>query len=94
MIHDRVDGSTFMVTHELLAIMLGVQRPGVTTALHVLESEGLIKSTRGQVEVLNRAQLRARAGSAYGKTEKSYEELIEAIDPNLVTWARRHGTAP
>jgi Crp-like helix-turn-helix protein len=94
MIHDRVDGSTFKVTHELLAIMLGVQRPGVTTALHVLEAEGLIKSTRGQVEVLNRTHLRARAGSAYGKTERSYEELIAAIDPNLVTWAGRHGTAP
>lgn len=93
MIHDRVDGSTFRVTHELLSIMLGVQRPGVTTALHILEGEGLIKSTRGQVEVLNRDRLRARAGAAYGKTEKSYEELIESVDANLMLWTRRRANA-
>lgn len=92
MIHDRVDGATFRVTHELLAIMLGVRRPGVTTSLHVLEGEGLIKSTRGQVEVLNRDALQARAGNAYGKTERSYEELIDAVDPKLVTFKRRAGT--
>ncbi|WP_299747398.1 Crp/Fnr family transcriptional regulator [Devosia sp.] len=85
MIHDRVDGAAFRVTHDLLAIMLGVRRPGVTTALHILEGERLIKSTRGQIEILDRNGLRARAGNAYGKTERSYEELIDAIDPKLVT---------
>lgn len=85
MIDDRVDGPSFNVTHELLSIMLGVRRPGVTTSLHELEGEGLIRSTRGRVEVLNREGLRARAGNAYGKTERGYDELIEAVDPDLVT---------
>ena len=85
MIDDRVDGASFKVTHELLAIMLGVHRPGVTTALHELEGEGLIKSTRGHVEILDRRALHVRAGNAYGKTERSYEALIDAVDPDLVT---------
>ena len=85
MIDYRVDGDTFEVTHDLLAIMLGVHRPGVTTSLHELESEGLIKSTRGKVAILDRDALLARAGNAYGKTERSYEALIDEVDPDLVT---------
>jgi CRP-like cAMP-binding protein len=99
MIDDRVDGASFNVTHDLLSIMLGVRRPGVTTALHELEGERLIKSTRGRVAILDRGALLARAGNAYGKTEKSYDELLEAIDPDLVTLKLRDdrgtsGTAP
>ena len=84
MIDDRVDGDAFDVTHELLAIMLGVRRSGVTDTLHELEGEGLIRSTRGRVAILNRNGLLARAGNAYGKTERSYEALIDALDPDLV----------
>lgn len=89
MIDDRVDGASFNVTHALLSIMLGVRRPGVTTALHEIEGEGLIKSTRGRVAILDRNGLRSRAGNAYGKTEKSYEDLLDAVDPSLVPLGRR-----
>ena len=37
MCHDRVDGDVLSTTHEFLSIMLGVRRPGVTEALHILE---------------------------------------------------------
>jgi hypothetical protein len=84
MIEDRIEGQAFEVTHELLCIMLGVRRSGVTVALHELEGEGLIKSTRGHVEILDRSGLIARAGNAYGKAERSYDELLEAVDPELV----------
>jgi CRP-like cAMP-binding protein len=94
MIDDRVDGPSFNVTHDLLSIMLGVRRPGVTTALHELEGEGLIKSTRGRVEILDRDGLRTRAGNAYGKTERSYDELIEAVDPDIVTLKLRADRDP
>ena len=85
MIDDRVEGASFDVTHELLAIMLGVRRSGVTTSLHELEGEGLIRSTRGHVAILDREGLLARAGNAYGKTERSYEALIDAVDSDLIT---------
>ena len=37
MAHDRVDGDELSLTHEFLALMLGVRRPGVTVAFALLE---------------------------------------------------------
>jgi hypothetical protein len=37
---DRIDGKELPLTHELLSLMLGTHRPGVTTAVNV-EAEGL-----------------------------------------------------
>lgn len=54
MVDDRVDPDCFFVTHEFLAMMLGVRRPGVTVALQILESSRLIKSQRGEIVVKDR----------------------------------------
>lgn len=51
MAHDRIDGNEIMLTHESLAHMLGVRRPGVTVALHVLEGGHMIRSRRGSIEI-------------------------------------------
>ena len=69
--------------------MLGVRRAGVTTALHELAGEHLIRSTRGRVEILDPTRLQARAGSAYGATERSYVELIDVVDQRLVRLGRQ-----
>src|SRR3954462_13038677 len=53
MCHDRVDGDEFAITHEFLSMMLGVRRAGVTTTLHVLEGNHLIRSKRGSLTVLD-----------------------------------------
>jgi CRP-like cAMP-binding protein len=42
---DRVQPDALTVTHEFLALLLGVRRQGVTVALHELEGKGLIRST-------------------------------------------------
>jgi CRP-like cAMP-binding protein len=47
MCHDRLDGDDIEITHEFMAMMLGVRRAGVTTSLHILEGNRLIRSTRG-----------------------------------------------
>jgi CRP-like cAMP-binding protein len=44
---DRVDGDRLSLTHEFLALMLGVRRPGVTVAVNLLENAGLIRASRG-----------------------------------------------
>jgi CRP-like cAMP-binding protein len=72
---DRL-GPQLFLTHEFLSFMLGVRRPGVTTGLHVLEGEGLIRANRGTIFVLNRAGLEKRAGGCYGVPEAEYERLI------------------
>jgi CRP-like cAMP-binding protein len=54
MCHDRVDGDAVEITHESIAGMLGVRRPGVTTALGDLERLGLVAPRRGAVAVMDR----------------------------------------
>ncbi|WP_264048608.1 Crp/Fnr family transcriptional regulator [Methylobacterium flocculans] len=76
MCHDRVDGDEFPVTHEFLSTMLGVRRPGVTTAIHNLEGAGAIKARRSHVQVLDRAKLKVAAGDSYGVPEAEYQRLL------------------
>ncbi|OWO94881.1 transcriptional regulator [Rhizobium esperanzae] len=65
MCHDRLDSERIEITHEYMATMLGVRRSSVTDALHILEGEHLIYSTRGLVIIRNRASLEAFAADAY-----------------------------
>lgn len=77
MSHDRLDTNDVPLTHDFLALMLGVRRPGVTVALHILEGEHMVRSTRGHVTVLNRGKLKALAGDSYGVPEAEYRRVIE-----------------
>jgi CRP-like cAMP-binding protein len=74
--HDRLDGDELPLTHEFLSIMLGVRRPTLTIATHVLEGAGMIRAKRGRIVVLDRAKLEAAAGDTYGVAEREYERLI------------------
>ncbi|NTJ44877.1 Crp/Fnr family transcriptional regulator [Agrobacterium larrymoorei] len=84
MIHDRIDGASVAMTHEFLAVVLGVRRPGVTVALHVLEGKGLIKASRGQITIVNRSGLELEAGGSYGVAESEYHRLMShALSRNV-----------
>jgi CRP-like cAMP-binding protein len=76
MAHDRIRGSTLPLTHEFLALMLGVRRAGVTEALQSLSDQRLIKTGRGQIVVLNRRGIERTAGDLYGVPEAEYRRLI------------------
>jgi len=76
MAQDRIGGNTLPLTHEFLALMLGVRRAGVTETLHVLTRRRLIKPSRGQIEVLNRKGLESVAGGYYGLPEREYQRLL------------------
>ncbi len=76
MCHDRVDGTQVELTHDFIALMLGVRRPSVTTALHILEGNKLIYSERGLVTIRDRRELEAFAADAYSVPEKEYARLI------------------
>jgi CRP-like cAMP-binding protein/CheY-like chemotaxis protein len=73
---DRLGGDTIDLTHEFLAVVLGVRRSGVTVAMHMLEGRRLIRSTRGRVRILDRVGIEALAGGSYGIPEAQYERLI------------------
>lgn len=76
MVHDRTDGDEAPLTHEFIALMLGVRRAGVTDALHALEGKGMVRSTRSVVRIVDREGLEALAGGAYGVPEAEYRRLI------------------
>jgi CRP-like cAMP-binding protein len=80
MCHDRLESSDLPLTHDFLALMLGVRRSGVTDHLHILEGEHAIKATRGHIKVLDRNLLEIIAGGSYGLPEQEYERLIGNIE--------------
>lgn len=76
MAHDRIEGDDLLLTHEFLAVMLGVRRAGVTTALHELEDRALISTARGSIRVLDREGLQESANGLYGVPEAEFERLF------------------
>ena len=71
------NGNNLTVTHEFISLMVGVRRQGITEALHLLEGQHLIRSTRGSLEVVDREGLIALASGSYGVCEAEYERLID-----------------
>jgi CRP-like cAMP-binding protein len=79
MCHDRVEGDELALTHEVLAVMLGVQRSGVTLAVQNLEGSGRIRARRGRITILDRERLRDAAGGSYGIAEAFHERLMAEV---------------
>jgi CRP-like cAMP-binding protein len=76
MSQDRACADSFHVTQEFLAYMLGMRRVGITSAAGVLQKDGLIEYTRGEVTVLDRKGLEAAACSCYATEQDAYTELL------------------
>lgn len=65
MTHDGVEGDGFPMTQEFLATMLGVRRASVTATALELQNRGLIRYSRGQMEVVDRAGLEQTSCECY-----------------------------
>ena len=76
MCQDRLDAMEFPITHDFLSMMLGVRRSSVTDAIHILEGDMLIRSRRGNIEILDRDRLVRAAGASYGVPEAEFRRLI------------------
>ena len=74
MCQDRAHRDHFQVTHELLALLLGVRRVGVTKAAGALQARKLIHYHRGNVIVLDRHGLQGAACGCYGAAGALYEQ--------------------
>jgi CRP-like cAMP-binding protein len=65
MMRDRSDDDTLRITQNLLAEMLGVQRPSITNVIRELERAGLLSSGRRQVTILERQGLMGASCECY-----------------------------
>ena len=76
--HDNALTKSFPLTHEFLAMMLGVQRSGVTIAARFLQKAGLIQYTRGRVTITDQSGLQEAACECYGTMRAELERVFGA----------------
>jgi CRP-like cAMP-binding protein len=76
MARDRADGDELPLSHEFIAMMIGVRRPGVTVAVGTLKTAGLIRNSHGKIIILDRRGLEAVSCECYRIVRKEYERLI------------------
>lgn len=74
--HDQVGRDGLPITHEFLAMMLGVQRTTVTLIARTLQEAGLIRYRRGLVEILDRAGLEEAACECYAVIRGFYDRVL------------------
>jgi CRP-like cAMP-binding protein len=76
MAHDRMPNDDFLLTHEVLSMMLGVRRSSVTIAAGRLSEMGLIEYRRGHVLIKSRDGLEKRSCECYWSIRNEYERLM------------------
>jgi CRP-like cAMP-binding protein len=74
---DGIGSNEVRITHEYLAVMLGVRRAGVSEAAAKLQEQNLIRYARGSVQILDRKNLEAAACECYCVVKKEYERLFD-----------------
>ena len=75
MTHDRMHERDFNLSHEFLAVMLGVQRPTVSVVAGTLQEAGLIRYTHGRITVTNRKGLEAASCECYPIIRAHFDRL-------------------
>jgi CRP-like cAMP-binding protein len=63
-------------TQEFLAEMLGVRRTSVTTVARTLQEAGMVKYTRGKIEILDIEGLHEGACECYETIKEQYQQLL------------------
>jgi CRP-like cAMP-binding protein len=78
MTRERVKSDDFPLTHSFLAHMLGLRREGVTEAASSLKRAKLISYSRGKIQILSVAGLKASSCSCYQLVNTVYQRAALA----------------
>jgi CRP-like cAMP-binding protein len=63
---DALRSHNLLLTHDVIARLLGTRRASVTVAAGLMQRAGLIKMSRGRITILDRAGLEAMSCECYG----------------------------
>jgi len=74
--HDLLQTNKIVMTHELIAHMLGVRREGVSIAAGHLQKKGLIKYVRGTITMLDQEGLEKAVCECYQVVKDEYDRLL------------------
>jgi CRP-like cAMP-binding protein len=74
--YDLAGEDKLHLTQELLAQMIGVQRNSVSTVAHALQEAGVIKYSRGNIEITNLEALKNVSCECYQAVNAQYKRLL------------------
>jgi CRP-like cAMP-binding protein len=74
--HDDVDGDSFPLTQDYMAMMLGVTRPSVSSAASALQKAGLVKYIRGRMTIVDRPGLEVASCECYRIIKTEIDRLV------------------
>ena len=75
MTQDRTGNRSLPLTQEYMSVMTGVQRTTISAVANQLRSAGLIRFSRGNVEILDRTGLEAFACECYKVVRAEFDDL-------------------
>jgi CRP-like cAMP-binding protein len=74
---DLCDSETLPLTQELLAQLIGVQRNAVSIVAHALQRAGIIRYSRGHIDIRNADGLLETSCECYGVVRAQHRRLLE-----------------
>jgi hypothetical protein len=72
---DRVSADRFTITHEFLAMLLGVSRPSVSVAIEEFVRRGMLRVERGRILIGDRDGLLKVSCDCYAVIKENYEQV-------------------
>lgn len=73
---DRTGAQPLQLTQDFLAVLLGVQRPGVSVVANRFHACKAIEYSRGNLSILDRRILEEHACECYRHVRKEYEKIL------------------
>lgn len=73
-----LDSDDLPITHEVLAQLLGVRRATVTEIMDALQTEMLIRTTRGRIRIADAEALQGASCACFGLVHREYKRHVHA----------------
>ena len=90
---DRTGSESLLLTQEILAQMIGVQRNAVSIVAHALQKAGVLRYSRGHLEITDVEMLRETSCECYQTVKAQHDRLLKAPDCRFRNEPRLPGSA-